>query len=161
MHGAVHEICSSLRDLDDIVATQAMDRRDFLKTSGAALVAAMLGPFVIGSGSGQSVDGPSRDKFAALLGTWFGLAPASGWLQLVALNDGPTSRLTEQFTLVFRSPSAAVLPEGVYQLTAAETREAFEVFLQAADGVGADRYYAGVFNLLRPLSIASCGPPSP
>jgi len=133
-----------------------MDRRDFLKTSGAALISAMLGPFVIGSGSAPSVDGPSREKFAALLGTWFGLAPLSGSLQLVALNDGRASRRLDQFTLVFRAGNAASLREGVYSLTA-ETGEVFELFLQPG---GDGRSHAAVFNLLRPLTIASCARPA-
>ena len=62
----------------------------------------------------------------------------------------------DQFTLVFRTGGAALLPEGVYSLTA-ETGEVFELFLQPA---GDTRSCAAVFNLLRPLTIASCAPPA-
>jgi hypothetical protein len=131
-----------------------LHRRDFLKTTSLALVAGALGPFVIGSASGTPMDGPSRATFAALLHTWFH-NDLGGPVELVALKRGAPSRQVDQFTLVFRDATGSPLPEGIYPLTA-ETGERFEMFLQPAGDDASSQYYTAAFNLLRPLSLASC-----
>ena len=128
-----------------------MQRREFLKAGASVLI---LGPFVVAGSGGSAVDPYSRAFYAARVGTWFEAGPA-GFLELVAVEDGPTSAPLDQFTLAFRGDTRDALPDGTYPLRA-ESGEAIELFLQRrADDAGAARYAAS-FALSRPLTAASC-----
>ena len=133
----------------------AMDRRDFLKTSTLTLLAAGFAPFVVGSTNGAA-NHLDRATFTPLQGTWFRVgAGGAGSLALVAISDGPPSTLLEQFTLHFEG--AASLPPGdaIYELRS-ERGDDYSMFLQAAGPGASGSTYTAVFSLVRPISLASC-----
>jgi len=127
-----------------------MQRRDFLKASASVLI---LGPFVVAS-SGTSSDPYSRAFFTERVGTWFEVRPAC-FLELVAVEDGPTSAQLDQFTLLFRGDARDALTDGT-PLLRAESGEAIDLFLQRRADDGADARYSASFAVSRPLRAVSC-----
>jgi len=78
------------------------------------------------TGGAQSVSaGLSRDTFKALINESFRFTSQSGMvtrLQLVEVWDGPSSKLLEQFGLVFSRPGASgLLPAALYTMHHPET----------------------------------------
>ena len=132
-----------------------MHRREFLKASSAALVAAGLAPFLLGSAP-ESIAGNGFDqaKFETLLHTWFRLR-SGGTMELVAVGNGIPSSRTEQFTLLFRDPASTPRAEGTYEMTTAEG-EALSLFLEPTGTDAPGATHRAAFSLLRPLSVASC-----
>jgi hypothetical protein len=91
----------------------------------------------------------SKAVFVALLGETLAVSTSQGtlWVQLVQLDDGAASPVTEQFTLVFRGPRAPVLSEASYPIRhriAGRT----EMFLQLSQQDASHSYYEAPFNLL-------------
>lgn len=134
----------------------SMDRRTFLKTSALTLLATGFAPFVVGNtdGSASHLD---RATFTPLQGTWFRVGSGgAGSLALVAISDGPPSTLLEQFTLHFEGPASLPLGDAIYELRS-ERGDAYSIFLQAESRDASNAAYTAVFNLVRPISLASCG----
>jgi hypothetical protein len=127
-----------------------MQRRDFLKASASVLV---LGPFVI-AGTGGAVDPYSRVFFAERVGTWFAVE-AAGFIELLAVEDGPASTRLDQFTLQFRGDVRDAFADGTRALRA-ESGESIALFLQRRADEAAGARYSASFALSRPLTATGC-----
>jgi hypothetical protein len=91
----------------------------------------------------------SKAVFVALLGETFAVSTSEGTLsiQLVQLDDGAASPVTEQFTLVFRGPRAPVMSEGSYPISH-RIGGRTAMFLQLSQQDANHSYYEAAFNLL-------------
>lgn len=127
-----------------------MDRREFLKSSAVVLI---LGPFMLG-GAADGVVPYSRQFFSQKLGSWFEAGSAL-FLELLAVEDGPTSNQYDQFTLVFRVDARDAFADGIRSLRA-DTGEVVDLFLQRRADQTADACYSASFAVSRPLTVASC-----
>lgn len=127
-----------------------MNRREFMKWSAVVVT---FGPFVVG-GTADGVDLYSREFFIQKVGGWFA-AGAAGFLQLIAVEDGPASTQFDQFTLVFRIDARDALPDGTWSLRA-ESGEIIDLFLQRRADALPDARYGASFAVTRPLGVASC-----
>ena len=97
-----------------------------------------------------SLQGPlSKAVFVSLLGETFTVAGEADvvTVQLIQIDDGPSSATTQQFSLVFRGPHAPDLEEGLYTI-AHRTAGRTALFLQDTRGDARYRYYEAPFNLL-------------
>lgn len=127
------------------------------------LVGGLVGLAVLGSRSWRASAAQARRKprkvslhgelnkgvFLALLGDTFVVSTGdhSVSVQLIQIDDGHPSAVTEQFSLVFRGPHAPPLPEGSYAVrhrTAGRTT----LFLQPGGHDDVHSYYEAPFNLL-------------
>ena len=139
------------------IGIQAVDRREFLKGSAAAIVLAGVSPWLVGTTSATGGPLPTKAAFQGLVGQWFYVAGATpSPIQLVAVVDGPASTGADQFTLVFNAPAVS-LTEGTFTVTP-PTGDVFELFLQpgSGDGTTAATVRAS-FNLLQPaFTVPSC-----
>ncbi len=91
----------------------------------------------------------SKAVFVDLLGAtftvWSGNDAVS--IQLVQIDDGLPSAVTEQFSLVFRGPQDPALAEGAYTVTH-RTAGSTTLFLQLSGYDSFNAYYEAPFNLL-------------
>lgn len=129
-----------------------VSRGGFLKICGAALLgpcveaspllAAAAGPAIASAIGRPRVRFHLQNASAALfrphLNTTFSLHSADGTRHRVVLAtvaEGPIDKHIEQFSLIFRAPTGAVLPDGTYafQHPALGTFELFIVPIGAAD----------------------------
>jgi hypothetical protein len=96
-----------------------------------------------------TVGEPSKGVFLALLGDGFTISNDHGRavLQLIQVDDGPPSVVTEQFTLLFRGPRHSPLADGMYLLTH-HSAGSTTLFLQPVGYDHGHLYYDAVFNLL-------------
>jgi hypothetical protein len=90
----------------------------------------------------------SKAVFVALLGETFAVSTGNDtvWIQLIQIDDGRHSPVTEQFTLVFRGPNDPALPEGLYAVSH-HTAGSTTLFLQPS-AHHLHSYYEAPFNLL-------------
>lgn len=97
-----------------------------------------------------SIEGKlSKAVFLALLGDTFTVRAGSDVLsmQLAQVDEGPASPVAEQFTLVFRGPSAPMLADASYTVSH-PTAGSTEIFLQPSGRDARHVYYEAPFNLL-------------
>ena len=77
-----------------------------------------------------------KAKFEPLVGSWMHLdmGPGAGWesVQLVEMQDIPSSEDLEQFAIRFRADPQVELEQGIY--TVDTGTEAFDLHLQPAEG---------------------------
>jgi hypothetical protein len=97
-----------------------------------------------------ALEGPLRKAlFGPLVGETFTASSDTErvWIELFRIQDGPPSKVTEQFTLVFRGPHQPALPDGSYTVAhhiAGSTLMYFKLIGHDAYNV----YYEAPFNLL-------------
>ena len=90
----------------------------------------------------------SKAVFLALLGETFTVSSdGMVWIQLIQIDDGLPSAVTEQFALVFRGPHDPALPEGSY-IVRHHTAGSTTLFLQLSGYDNRHSYYEAPFNLL-------------
>ncbi len=91
----------------------------------------------------------SKAVFLALLGETFAVSTGNDTvsIQLIQIDDGLPSAVTEQFSLVFRGPRDPALPEGPYTVRH-RTAGSTTLFLQLSGYEDRYSYYEAPFNLL-------------
>ncbi|PYP82661.1 MAG: hypothetical protein DMF61_25700 [Blastocatellia bacterium AA13] len=93
----------------------------------------------------------SQEEFAGSVNTAFKLKlgdSAQYDLELVSLEDTSFAPNHEQFSLEFRGPAEAVLPQSIYQMEH-ETIGAFSIFLVPIRRDKSGVYYEAVFNRMQ------------
>jgi hypothetical protein len=125
-----------------------MERRQFLKLSGAAMTAATFGPAVALAEASDL----SRETFATLQGSWF-LFHDPSWThytitQLQAVEDLPLDVNVDQFCLLFSSTYKFELPAGLYQ-GFSQTGTQLQLYLEPAGNDRPGDSYRAYFSLLR------------
>jgi hypothetical protein len=132
-----------------------LDRRDFLKGGATAIVLAGVSPWLVGTTSAGGTL-PTKAAFQNLVGQWFYVAGETlAPVQLVAVDEGPSSTDADQFTLIFSAPGVS-LKEGTFTVTP-PAGDAFLLFLQPAGMDGSTPTLRASFNLLQPAPLVpSC-----
>jgi len=128
-----------------------MERRQFLKISGAVSLAATLGP--VGLTTALADPGTlSRDTFVALQERWFLFFDPSwshySFAQLQAVEEIPVDLNVDQFSLLFRSGYKRRLPAGLYEVYT-QTGSYFQLYIEPIESDGPEAYYIAYFALLQ------------
>lgn len=122
-----------------------LKRREFLIGSGVALVVTRLGPLALPSAAQETVRG--KDRFLALLNSWFEVSGQGLGLELVDVVDRPAPGL-EQFSLRFRGAPQPALAAGTYDLYHGALGS-LALYLEPASVEGGSAWYRADFSLLR------------
>jgi len=121
-----------------------MERREFIV--GVCGAAVTVGA---GAASGGSSALSSREQFLDLVKRSFRVYDESSRfldeLQLVSIEDGPSSMGLEQFDLVFEGVFGEGLSEGTYVLQETRSRRSYAMHLQEREKT---RSYRATFSLL-------------
>lgn len=124
-----------------------VDRRKFVSSSVAALVAASVDPSLL---SASEHEGPSAEDFRGALHQFFQLQ-GELWhrVELVKVNEITVSPGLEQFSLVFRGSVNDAVREGIYEVTGPGV-ERFSATLHPAGTEAFHNYYISHFSRIRP-----------
>jgi len=128
-----------------------MERRQFLKISGAVSLAATLGPVGLTPAFAEA-GALSMDTFVALQDQWF-LFFDSSWThysfaQLQAVEEIPLDLNVDQFSLLFRSNYKQRLPAGLYEVYS-QTGSRFQLYVEPLESDAPEAYYIAYFALLQ------------
>ena len=94
---------------------------------------------------------PARETFIPFLNTQFQVGQVA--VELVEVSELRSARHNEAFSLVFRGPRAAFLPQAMYRFHHADLGE-LDIFIVPIGQEDGDLFYEAVFNTLRPKERA-------
>jgi len=134
-------------------------RREFVKSSTAAVAVATIGPVTLLSShtanAAESEGFFSNAYFSQRAGEFFQVdAGAGGWnsLELMEVVSSNTSPLLDQFTLRFRGAPSLAIDEGVYDV-APPNGDVFALHIQPTDSDDNGTYYGATFALIETIPV--------
>jgi hypothetical protein len=133
-------------------------RREFVKSSTAAVAVATIGPVTLLSShtaDAAESEGFSNAYFSQRAGEFFQVdAGADGWssLELMEVVSSNTSPLLDQFTLRFRGAPSLAFDEGVYDV-APPNGDVFALHIQPTESDDNGTYYGATFALMEPTPV--------